>query len=153
MLLWEERSIVSMRFDQRMFARVKFLDLMTDLYENAFETFFHSLMSARYPDFLDVRTAGRLGDQGADGLLLHQNRLYACYAPQTFDAGAVAQKFASDLTKACAKRKGEFGTFVFVHNDRRGMHPQLASLLVEANAQHADLKFEQMGLRHLWREI
>lgn len=142
-----------MRFDQRMYARVKYLDLMTDLYENSFETFFHSLMCARYPDFLDVKTAGRLGDRGADGLLLYQESLYACYAPQVFDAKTVADKFASDLAKADSKRKGEFKAFVFVHNDRRGMHPQLTSTLVEASQARKDIKFSQMGLRHIWREI
>lgn len=142
-----------MRFDQRMYARFKYLDLMTDLYEDSFQTFFQSLMIARYPDFLDVRTAGRLGDQGADGLLLHQESLYACYAPQVFDAKAIADKFASDFDKASAKRKDEFTTFVFVHNDRRGMHPQLASVLVEKRKTHEEIKFAQMGLRHIWHEI
>jgi hypothetical protein len=153
MLLVEGKGKTQVRFDQRMFARVKYLDLMTDLYENSFETFFQSLMSARYPDFLDVRTAGKLGDQGADGLLLYQQSLYACYAPQVFDARAVADKFASDFAKADAKRRGEFKAFVFVHNDRRGMHPQLASVLVEASQTYKDIKFSQMGLRHIWREI
>jgi len=142
-----------MRFDQRMYARVKYLDLMTDLYENTFETFFKSLMCARHPEFLDVRTAGKLGDQGADGLLLYQESLYACYAPEVFDARRVSEKFVSDLAKAGAKRKGEFRTFTFVHNDRRGMHPQLASLLVGASQEHKEIKFAQMGLRHIWREI
>jgi hypothetical protein len=141
------------RFDQRMYARVKYLDLMTDLYDNSFETFFQSLMCARYSDFLDVKTAGRLGDLGADGLLLYQESLYACYAPQVYDANSIANKFASDFAKACAKRQGEFKKFIFVHNDRRGMHPQLTSMLAEASKTQRDIKFGQMGLRHIWHEM
>ncbi|OKI53085.1 hypothetical protein AMK17_25710 [Streptomyces sp. CB00072] len=57
-----------MRFEQRMYAHIKFLGLMAELYENEFEDFFHRLMCSRYPDFVDVRTAGRLGDMSADGL-------------------------------------------------------------------------------------
>ena len=145
-----------MRFDQRMFARLKYLNLMADLYENSFETFFHSVMTARHPDFLDVRTAGSLGDMGSDGILLYGDNLYACYAPETFDARntrKVEKKFNSDIASAYSKRRGEFCNFVFVHNDRRGMHPQLSSLLVEAKNRYTDLAFRQMGLRHIWQEI
>ncbi|OMI40148.1 ABC-three component system protein [Streptomyces sparsogenes] len=141
-----------MQFEQRMYARLKFLGLMAELYETAFEDFFHRLMCARYPDFLDVRTHGRLGDQGADGLALHERKLYACYAPQTVDVVQVKQKLMSDLAKALEKRSGQFDTFVFVHNDRRGMHPRIATLLSETDAGHPDVKFEQMGTRRLWYE-
>lgn len=141
-----------MRYEQRAYARVKFLELMAELYENEFEDFFHRLMSARYPDFLDVRTAGNLGDMSADGLTLHSRRLYACYAPQTVKTAKIREKFDGDLTGALAKRSGQFDTFVFVHNDRRGVHPEVASLLSQAAASVPGLRFEQMGSRHLWRE-
>jgi hypothetical protein len=121
-----------LRFEQRMYARVRFLELTAELYDNAFEDFFHSVMCTRYPDYINVRTAGKLGDQGADGLLIYAYTLYACYAPQTFSAATVAKKFHNDLASATTKRKGQFKTFAFVHNDRRGMHPELSSLLIEA---------------------
>jgi hypothetical protein len=136
-----------------MYARVRFLELTTELYDNAFEEFFHSIMCARYPDYFNIRTAGKLGDQGADGLLIHACILYACYAPQTFSAAAVTKKFRNDLAIAVAKRREQFETFAFVHNDRRGVHPKLSSLLREAAKQNKDLRFMQMGLRALWREI
>jgi len=135
-----------------MFARLRFLDMLYDLYESAFEDFFHKLMCARHPDFLDVRTHGRLGDMGSDGLSLHSRKLYACYAPQTPDASKVQAKFASDLAKAVTKREGEFDTFVFVHNDRRGVHPEVAGALAKAAVEHRSLRFEQMGSRRLWQE-
>ncbi|MGO4750484.1 ABC-three component system protein [Streptomyces sp. 2MCAF27] len=141
-----------MQFEQRMYARLKFLELMGELCETAFEDFFHRLMCARHPDFLDVRTHGSLGDQGADGLSLYGRKLYACYAPQTVDVPAVKRKLTSDLGKALEKRSGQFDTFVFVHNDRRGMHPQVATLLSETDAGHPELAFEQMGNRRLWYE-
>jgi hypothetical protein len=142
-----------MRFDQRMFARLRYLELMTELYDTSFEMFFHSLMTAIYPDFLDTRTAGSLGDMGSDGLQLYEDALYACYAPQTFVAATVANKFTSDVQKAWDKRRGEFAKFVFVHNDRRGMHPQLVSLLAEAKKDYKELTFSQMGMRQIWYEI
>nr|WP_079124908.1 hypothetical protein [Streptomyces lushanensis] len=141
-----------MKFEQRMYARLKFLDLMADLYESAFEDFFHRVMVTRYPSFLDVRTHGNLGDQGADGLTLHSRKLYACYAPQTGGASAVKTKFTKDLASAVRQRDGQFDTFVFVHNDRRGIHPQVATMLSTADSDHPALDFEQMGTRHIWQE-
>lgn len=141
-----------MLFEQRMYAHVKFLELMAELYENEFEDFFHRLMCLRYPDFLDVRTAGSLGDRSADGLSLHSRKLYACYAPQTVKPDKIRKKFDGDLSGALAKRNGEFDTFVFVHNDRRGVHPEVTSLLASARDSMPSLRFEQMGIRRLWRE-
>lgn len=141
-----------MRYEQRAYARVKFLELMAELYENEFEDFFHRLMCSRYPDFLDVRTAGSLGDMSADGLTLHSRRLYACYAPQTVKTAKIREKFEGDLAGALTKRSGQFDTFVFVHNDRRGVHPEVASMLSQAATAKPGLRFEQMGSRHLWQE-
>ncbi|MFF4847297.1 ABC-three component system protein [Streptomyces sp. NPDC001194] len=142
-----------MSHEQRLFARVRFLERMGELYETAFEDFFHNLMCARYPDFLDVRTHGKLGDQGSDGLSLHDRKLYACYAPQgSKSAGEIKAKFSSDLKKAKEKRRGEFSTFVFVHSDRRGMHPEISSLLAAAKTDDPELDFEQIGIRRLWQE-
>ncbi|MEV6425635.1 hypothetical protein [Streptomyces sp. NPDC051662] len=99
-----------------MYARLKFMELMAELNESTFEAFFHRLMSARHPEFLDVRTHGRLGDQGSDGFMLHESKLYACYAPppQTVSATEIRQKIRSDLAKALAQRADQFDTFVFV---------------------------------------
>ncbi|GAA1664203.1 hypothetical protein GCM10009733_072450 [Nonomuraea maheshkhaliensis] len=142
-----------MLFEQRAFARLSFLHKLPDLYENAFEDFFHNLMAARYTDYVDIRTHGNIGDQGGDGLSLHNRRLYAVYAPQVFDVYKIKSKFTSDLKKAKAKRNGQFDTFVFVHNDYRGTHPDMASIIAIATRDHAPLKFDHMGRRRLWQEI
>nr|WP_184945347.1 ABC-three component system protein [Planomonospora venezuelensis] len=126
---------------------------LDELHGEGFEDFFHGVMCARDPNFLDVRTAGRLGDQGADGLLLSSKKLYACYAPQTAVSTSIAAKFRDDLTKAIKKRKDEFNTFVFVHNDRRGIHPEVASLIATARNDHPELSFENFGRRHFYTEF
>ncbi|WP_322751962.1 MULTISPECIES: hypothetical protein [unclassified Frankia] len=142
-----------MDYEQRIFVRLKFDDLLIDLFGTAFEQFFHDLMSLRYADFLPVRTAGKLGDQGADGLALCSGKMYVCYAPEVFDEAKVRRKFRADLANAMVKRTGEFRTFVFVHNDRRGMHPVLTSELVKASTANPLLRFEHMGRRALLAEI
>lgn len=142
-----------MLFEQRAMARLLFLTKLTDIYENAFEDFFHNLMSARYPDYVDVRTHGNLGDQGADGLSLHNRKLYACYAPQVYNASEIKSKFISDLKKAKQKRDGQFDTFTFVHNDIRGTHPEIATVLAEAAVEHSPLLMDHVGRRRLWQEM
>ncbi len=142
-----------MEYEQRIFVRLRFNDLLFELFDNEFERFFHSLMTARYPDFFPVRTAGKLGDQGADGITLRPEKLYACYAPETFSEAKVCAKFRADLAKAQAKRAGEFKTFVFVHNDRRGMHPVVMSEMAAARTANPHIIFEHMGRKALLDEI
>jgi hypothetical protein len=145
--------VTVLNFSERMFVKAMHRELMADLHGDAFEDHFHRLMSARHPDFVQVRTHGNLGDLGADGLRLHDGRLYACYAPETFDASKVGGKFSSDLAKALRKRPGEFGVFVFVYNDTRGLHPEVTRLLAQARKVHPRLDFEPMGPPHLLRKL
>jgi hypothetical protein len=144
---------MSMTFLERQAARFLLKIKLSELHGESFETFFHRLMTYRHPDFLDVRTAGRLGDQGSDGLLLSERKLYASYAPEVFSVDKLEKKFTEDLTKARAKRADQFDVFVFVHNDLRGMHPSVATLLSNASRDHQPIRFEQIGYKHLLNEI
>src|SRR4051812_2255356 len=118
-----------MGFEQRSYAQVVFYRKLHELEENAFETFFHSIMRAVTTDYVPVRAYGDLGDMGADALAIYGDKLYACYGPRVPDIGRLKSKFKSDLKSALAQRSGEFSTFVFVHNDRLGLHPELATTL------------------------
>lgn len=144
---------MALSFEEQSFVRGILRRQLDELFGNAFERFFQNLMCARYPDFIDVRTHGKLGDIGADGLSLHDGKLYACYAPEVPDASAVRGKFHDDLAKAIAKRGEQFDTFVFVHNDLRGVHPEISILLSQAHKSHPVLRFEQRGPQHLHREL
>ncbi|MFF0387998.1 hypothetical protein ACFYS8_04795 [Kitasatospora sp. NPDC004615] len=117
-----------------------------------FEKLFHRLMELCDDGYVPVATYGNLGDLGADGLGLGGRRLYACYAPETVDAAHIRSKFRKDLAGALAKRFGQFDTFVFVHNMRRGVDPVISGLLAEAKRDHLDLGFEQLGPSKLWHK-
>lgn len=137
-----------MDFYERLSMRGVLWAHLHELHGNAFQSFFHDVMSLCVPGFVDVRTHGNLGDQSSDGLDLHDCKLYACYAPETVDGAATSRKFTSDLDGAIKKRPGQFTTFVFVHNDVRGVHPEISTALAEARTTHPGISFEVMGMRH-----
>ncbi|MEV5704522.1 ABC-three component system protein [Actinoallomurus sp. NPDC052274] len=126
---------------------------LDELHGQEFEDFFYDLMCARYPSFLDVRTHGNLGDRGSDGLLLSDGKLYACNGPQAVNPSRLKSKIATDVRKAIALRGGEFKTFVFVHNDRRGMLPAVSSALADARNAYPRLSFENFGHRSFYNEL
>jgi hypothetical protein len=126
---------------------------LDEVHGQAFEDFFHKVMCARYPSFVDVRTHGNIGDLSADGLTLHDRKLYACYGAQVNDPDSVRSKVLQDLDGALAKRPGEFDTFVFVHNDRRGVRPEVSRTLLQASDKHAELSFENFGLPRFHNEL
>jgi hypothetical protein len=138
---------------QLLYAKVLFNQQFDELYDNAFQDFFQKLMQYRYPTFLPVRPHGSLGDQGSDGLRSDQDKLFACYGPQSPNDGETRDKFRKDLASAIRNRSGQFSVFVFVHNDRKGMHPRIATELMTAKRGHPSLSFEQMGKVVFWREF
>jgi hypothetical protein len=143
---------VDLSFDQLTWAKFAFKSRLHELHENDFELFFDKLMDLRHPGYVAIRAQGSLGDQGADGLGLHDGRLYACYGPHVYDQARMRTKFWGDVSKALAKRSGQFSTFVFVHNDARGVHPGVPALLLEAQTRHSPLICEAMGINRMWRE-
>ncbi len=136
---------------QRWCARTMLKEKAANLSGNAFEDFFHSLMQLGQPGFFPVRTTK--GDRGADGLLISGRKLYACYGPEVVDEYKVGRKFRSDLDKAITHRAGDFDTFVFVHNNPRGVAPQVTLEIAQAQAEHRSLKFENFGLDHMFRVL
>jgi hypothetical protein len=110
-------------------------------------------MAARHDGYLDVATHGNLGDLGADGLRLHERRLYACNGPEVDEPAEVGAKVKKDFAKAAEKRGGHFDTFVFVHNNRRGVHPQVSRALADLQKDNPDFRFETFGHRRFYNEF
>ncbi|MGI8335214.1 ABC-three component system protein [Actinomadura scrupuli] len=123
------------------------------MYGNGFEEFFLDLMTQRDPGFFDIRTRGRLGDRGADGLMIDKRNLFACYGPQTIEEKEIIKKINGDLASAQRQRPGAFDTFTFVHTDRRGMDPVVSIALSKAKTSFPDLAFANFGYRRFLNEI
>lgn len=138
---------------ERSFIRPMLHAKLDELHGESFEDFFHRLMCARDPGFIDVRAYGNIGDLSADGLSLHDRTLYACYGPKSDGLRHLPGKLNGDLAGALAKRPGEFDRFAFVHSDRYGMHPEVSRLLSKTRDEYPDLIFENFGRHRFHNEL
>ncbi|MFD3686146.1 ABC-three component system protein [Nocardiopsis sp. NPDC058631] len=136
---------------KRWCARTMLGNTIANLHGEGFEDFFHRLMQLGEPGFFPVRTTR--GDLGADGLVISKRKLYACYGPQVVREDEVRRKFRSDLAKAVVNRGDDFGAFVFVHNNLRGVGPQVTREISSAKAEHPSLDFEHFGLDQMFRVL
>ncbi|MEV1247617.1 ABC-three component system protein [Nonomuraea sp. NPDC050022] len=138
---------------ERLYVRFMLSAKLDSLHGNSFEEFFLNLMCERNQGFFDIRTRGKLGDLGADGLMIDGKKLFACYGPQIVDEKKIQSKIESDLASAIRQRPGAFDTFVFVHSDRRGMDPVVSTALTEAKKGFTHISFENFGFRRFNHEL
>lgn len=136
---------------RREFARPKLGNKLATLHGQSFEDFFHQLMELADPGFFPVRTSQ--GDLGADGMAVSGRKLYACYGPRVFEPSKVRDKFRGDLVKAVEHRDGDFDSFVFVHNELRGVSPEVTKEISEAQKEHPALRFENFGLTRMYQVL
>lgn len=89
---------------QMQYAQSRFRSMIEGSSGNEFEKLFHRVMELRHEDYVPIRTAGSIGDLGGDGLRTVGRRLYACYAPETFNVSEVRGRFRGDLESAITQR-------------------------------------------------
>ncbi len=65
----------------------------------------------------------------------------------------MGDKVKKDFAKAMKKRGGDFDTYVFVHNNRRGMHPQVSKALSGLRKDNPGITFENSGHRRFYNEF
>lgn len=136
-----------MRSWQRQFVRPMLINALSGLHSQAFEDFFHRLMEVADPGFFPVGTSR--GDQGADGLAVSGRKLYACYGPQVLRPWDARKKIREDFGKALANRAGDFDTFVFAHNELRGLPPEVSRVLSDLAREYPQLVFENCGVSRM----
>ena len=121
---------------------------------DSFQSFFSTLMELRYPgDFARVRPWGNVGDRKNDGYLRSKRKLFQCYAPREIKSAACQAKINEDFTGALPYWKQYFDEWVFTHNDRDGLPPDVLKLLLDLSAQHAPLRAIHWGYAELLVEF
>lgn len=90
--------------------------------ETEFQNFFASIMELRYPtDFQKVKPYGKFGDRKCDGFHRSQKRVYQVYAPEKMQVTRTNAKIDEDFNGAIDHWSKEMATWVFVHNQWRGV--------------------------------
>ncbi|MFV8751795.1 ABC-three component system protein [Nannocystaceae bacterium ST9] len=130
--------------------KVAFLEKKGD----AFQSFFSEIMEKRYPnDFQRVRPWGAIGDRKNDGYWRSQHTLFQCYAPNELSAKECIAKIDEDFEGALPYWKEHFGTWVFVHNSRIGLGPEVLARLRELERDHDGIIVRQWGFEELRQRL
>jgi hypothetical protein len=117
---------------------------------NAFQDFFSEAMEKRYPnDFTRIRPWGNVGDRKCDGYHPSHRRLFQCHAPLRSTARGTVKKIRDDLAGALPFWREYFDTWIFVHNDRDGLGPDVAKALLDLGKQYAPLVVTHWGFEEL----
>lgn len=118
-----------------------------------FQGFFSTIMEKRYPsDFVRVRPWGRVGDRKNDGYLGSKRMLFQSYAPNEMDAVKCIEKIDEDFTGALPFWQQYFDVWIFVHNSRIGLGPDVTAKLLSLRQAHAPLQVTHWGFEELRRE-
>jgi hypothetical protein len=101
---------------------LKFSLQFRSLVGTEFQDFFASIMELGYPaDFERVKPYGKNGDRKCDGYHRSHRRVYQVYAPEKMQVVETNAKIDEDFTGALGHWSKEMATWVFVHNQWRGI--------------------------------
>jgi len=121
---------------------------------NAFQDFFSEIMEKRYPgDFVRVRPWGNVGDRKNDGYLRSERTLFQVYAPNEMKARETISKVQEDFNGALPYWKEYFDTWVFVHNSRDGLGPDVTKTLLDIDAINPQVQVGHWGYEELRQEV
>ncbi len=102
---------------------------------------------ARYafgPDFEAVRPYGPRGDLKCDGRRLSTGTIFQCYAPYEMRADRLARKVDEDF-RGALDNWHEMTEWAFVHNDERGLPPDVFRYIDSLRNAHPSVKIVIWG--------
>jgi hypothetical protein len=109
----------------------------------AFQDWFVQLAGHAYgPDFEEVRPYGKQGDLKCDGRLVSIGTIFQAYAPYMMKDVKLNAKIKEDFEGAITHWDGWMKTWIFVHNDARGLPPDVNRYLDTLRSQHPKVKIE-----------
>jgi ABC-3C protein len=111
---------------------LKFTSEFRSKVASEFQDFFASIMEHGYPaDFQKVKPYGQKGDLKCDGYHQSLKRVYQVYAPEKMQVAATNKKIDEDYAGAVQHWKVQMGTWVFVHNQWRGIPAEVLQKLLQ----------------------
>ena len=138
------RAFYEERFE-KIFLRQKYL---------AFQDFFSDFMSKRYvSDFIPVKPWGKVGDRKCDGYLKSKRMLFQVYAPNEISATEAINKIEGDFHGALPYWRDYFDTWVFVHNSRQGLNPDIVRKLLSLEEESKSVRILHWGYEEIKQEL
>ena len=137
----------------RVFFELHFKLAFHEKKREGFENWFAEIMELRYPgDFKRVRPWGNSGDRKNDGYLRSKRTMFQVYAPNELAERDTLGKIDEDYAGAVPHWMQYFDIWVFVHNSRDGLSPQVTQKLSDLNAQ-GPFAVDDWGFPELHREV
>ena len=128
---------------QRAFRRLQFKIAFLEKKGKAFEDWFARLAEfAMGPDFERIRPYGAEGDRKADGRSRSDRTIYQCYAPDAMKQTQLIAKIEDDFTGAVRHWDEWMKRWVLVHNDARGLSPEVVRRLDALRSRHPSVVIE-----------
>ena len=119
---------------EQAFRELQFKNAFLEKKGNEFQDWFASIMEKRFPsDFIRVRPWGSVGDRKNDGYLTSKRFLFQVYAPNELTSSDALKKIGEDFYGALPYWNQFFDTWVFVHNSKQGLGPDVTAKLIELN--------------------
>ncbi|HTB93484.1 MAG TPA: ABC-three component system protein [Candidatus Sulfotelmatobacter sp.] len=116
---------------------LKFSHMFRSKLATEFQDFFTSIMELRYPsDFQKVKPYGNSGDKKCDGYLQTLKRVYQVYAPEKMQVKETNDKIEEDFKGAVKHWAKNMTSWVFVHNQWRGVPADVLQKLLKLNGRN-----------------
>ena len=120
----------------------------------SFQDFFSEIMEKNYPaDFIRVRPWGNIGDRKCDGYLKSKRILFQVYAPNELTLADTITKIDQDFQGALPFWKLYFNTWIFVHNSRDGLSPDVTAKLLSLERVDSSLAISSWGYEEIRHEV
>ncbi len=117
---------------------------------NSFQDFFCEIMEKCHPgDFQRIRPWGKFGDRKNDGYLSSARMLFQIYAPNEIRQADTLAKINEDFYGALPYWEKYFDSWVFTHNSRQGLSPDVFKRLLELKTEYTYLEFPCWGFEEL----
>lgn len=119
-----------------------------------YQDFFSEVMEKRHPgDFQRVRPWGNVGDRKNDGYLRSERTLFQVYAPSELNMSRMIGKMEDDFCGTLPYWKGYFDHWIFVHNSRNGLAPDVSRKLLELDEREESVSAKGWGYAEVRRKV
>jgi hypothetical protein len=133
---------------------MKFKDDFREKSGNDFQDFFSDIMEKCYPgDFQRIRPWGNVGDKKNDGYLRSERTIFQVYGPNEMEAKETIAKIEADFYGALKHWADHMDKWVFVHNSKKGLGPDVFDKLCKLDAAHNLVSVCAWGYEELYQHV